>query len=101
MEIFIVNGSFGDWDDYHTKVLKVFDSDEKARHFQQEFENDEKIKKYKDLYYRKLWGGETDDDENLIPSLTLEEESFFTENHEEIRNLHDFNQCFIEKYIVE
>lgn len=65
-----------------------------------EYSNSEDIKKSKELYYKKTYGGEEDDDGNIIESLTEDDKLFLNNLPSKIDflELADFNKCIINSY---
>ncbi len=99
-KVWIVYGDFGIWDSHIRRILKVFTDEEKAKAFKEAFEKDPKIKNIKELYYKWMYGGDEDDDDNLIPELTAEERLIWDDFSFEDRQLHDFIECVIQEFEV-
>lgn len=100
MKVWIVKANYGSWDSYHEKNLKVFDDEQKAKDFIQEYSSSEDIKIAKDLYRKQLWGGDEDEDGNIIEGLT-EDDRKYIDNHPNIYEffkLAEFNECVIEEF---
>lgn len=106
MEVWIVKGDYGSWDDHGQTILKVFDSEKKALSFQDDYEKNPDIELSKTLYNK--WIGiyddyDEDDDESepVKIEMTPSEKIIWETRQSELMDLQNFNYCIVEKYNVE
>jgi hypothetical protein len=101
MKVWIIKGDFGSWDSHRQKVLKVVDSEEKAILFKNEYESKPDILFAKELYYKWMNGGDEDEDGNIIPEMTPEEDEIWRKRFHELDDYCEFNNCIISEFDVE